>query len=309
MKIAVTSDVHLEFAPLEIKNEEGADVLVLSGDILTAKDLDFTSAMYGDTSRSHMATRYHDFLKQVSKEFKDVIYIMGNHEHYNFDFAFTASHIREQIRHYTNIHFLDKEAKVIDDVTFIGGTMWTTMNNQDPITLQMIRGMMNDFRIVKNSNRMVARKVPLYKKDEEGNYVYETVNGHTKMIEVGMKVKEEPSTFCPEDAVEEHFKFREFFEKEVGNNYDKKVVMCTHHTPSRQSCHPRYASDHQMNGGYHNDLEEYILDHPQIKLWTHGHTHELYDYMIGSTRVVCNPRGYDSYEAIADTWKLKVVEV
>jgi len=52
-----------------------------------------------------------------------------------------------------------------------------------------------------------------------------------------------------------------------------------------------------MNGAYHSDLSEFILDHPQIKLWTHGHTHHPFDYMIGGTRIVCNPRGYDGYEA------------
>ena len=51
-----------------------------------------------------------------------------------------------------------------------------------------------------------------------------------------------------------------------------------------------------MNGGYASDLSDFILDHPQIKLWTHGHMHQCFDYMIGSTRVVCNPRGYEGYE-------------
>ena len=64
-----------------------------------------------------------------------------------------------------------------------------------------------------------------------------------------------------------------------------------------------------MNGAYSSELSEFILDHPEIKLWTHGHTHEDFDYMIGSTRVVCNPRGYINYEARADNFKLKVVEV
>ena len=64
-----------------------------------------------------------------------------------------------------------------------------------------------------------------------------------------------------------------------------------------------------MNGGYSSDLSEFILDNPQIKLWTHGHTHEDFDYMIGSTRIVCNPRGYDGYEDRADTFTLKYVDV
>ena len=31
-------------------------------------------------------------------------------------------------------------------------------------------------------------------------------------------------------------------------------------------------------------------------LWIHGHIHESFDYKIGKTRVVCNPRGYASIE-------------
>jgi hypothetical protein len=64
-----------------------------------------------------------------------------------------------------------------------------------------------------------------------------------------------------------------------------------------------------MNGGYSSDLSAFILDHPQIKLWTHGHTHEDFDYMIGSTRIVCNPRGYDNYEERAERFTLKYVDV
>jgi hypothetical protein len=64
-----------------------------------------------------------------------------------------------------------------------------------------------------------------------------------------------------------------------------------------------------MNGAYSSRLDDFILNHPQIKLWTHGHTHEDFDYMIGTTRVVCNPRGYINYEVRADDFKLKYVEI
>jgi hypothetical protein len=56
-----------------------------------------------------------------------------------------------------------------------------------------------------------------------------------------------------------------------------------------------------MNGAYHSDLREFILDRPQIKLWTHGHTHHPFDYMIGETRIVCNPRGYENDGYSEDT--------
>jgi hypothetical protein len=64
-----------------------------------------------------------------------------------------------------------------------------------------------------------------------------------------------------------------------------------------------------MNGGYSSDLESFIIDRPQIKLWTHGHTHHNFDYMIGSTRIVCNPRGYEGYENTASEFKLQYIEV
>jgi hypothetical protein len=88
-----------------------------------------------------------------------------------------------------------------------------------------------------------------------------------------------------------------------------RVIVVGHHSPSRQSTHPRYQTEFLMNGCYSSDLEAFILDHPEIRLWTHGHTHEDFDYMIGTTRVVCNPRGYVGYEARADVWKPKLIEL
>jgi len=72
---------------------------------------------------------------------------------------------------------------------------------------------------------------------------------------------------------------------------------------------PRYRGDHLVNGAYSSDLSEFILDRPQIKVWTHGHTHDTFDYMVGTTRVLCNPRGYALYEDRADEFKLEFYEL
>jgi Icc-related predicted phosphoesterase len=306
MKIAVCSDLHLEFDRLDpshhlFKNVEGADVLILGGDILVAATLKEGS------TRSHRQRRDAlEFLNTVCKIYKHVVYIMGNHEHYEGDFKYTSSIIHATACKHDNLHFLDNQSVEIDGVTFIGGTMWTDMNKEDPDTLFFIRRRMNDFVGVQNSNRMVQRRVPLYAKNPDGSGTYlKDANGY--YIKEGEKFKEEPSTFSPEDAVEEHKKFIGVLrETLVGKD---KVVVCTHHTPTYASCHPRYADDKIMNGGYHSDLSDLILDNPQIKLWTHGHTHDRFDYMVGTTRVVCNPRGYSGYESIADRFLLQVVEV
>lgn len=299
MKIALASDVHLEFGHLELNNVDNADVLVLSGDICVA---------------SKFGPNYDRFFQDASRLFKNVVYIMGNHEHYDGDFAKSESILRAALERYSNVHFLEKEIVKIDDVTFIGGTLWTDMNKEDPLTMYHVQRRMNDFRIVRNSNRMVVRTVPLYElnpdytEDGKNGGKYATKEGGG-LIEIGQKKKQEPSTFCPEDAVPEHKAMVDYIRTVIEGKFDEKFVVVGHHAPSKQSTHPRYQHDTLMNGAYSSSLDEFILDHPQIKLWTHGHTHEDFDYMIGTTRVFCNPRGYINYESKADNWTLKSVEI
>jgi hypothetical protein len=87
-----------------------------------------------------------------------------------------------------------------------------------------------------------------------------------------------------------------YIDSVIYNKFNEKFVVVGHHAPSKQSTHPRYKDDTIMNGGYSSDLTKFILKNPQIKAWTHGHTHDQFDYMVGSTRVLCNPRGYVHYE-------------
>lgn len=278
MKIAVTSDVHLEFGDLDLHNDENADVLILGGDIFVATDLlnfrnedgMIVAAMQSTVARGK---RYNDFIVRCSERFPHVILILGNHEHYHGDFAKTSNIVRGTFGDLHNVHFLDNEWRIINGVLFFGGTLWTNMNNEDPNTMHQIRMMMNDFNCVKNTS-------------EPGK-----------------------SVFMPADAVEEHYKFRRSLDEVLNSYPNLPTVVVGHHAPSRESTHPRYKTEFVMNGAYSTDLHEFILDRRQIKLWTHGHTHEDFDYMVGTTRIVCNPRGYDGYEDRADTFKLKYVEV
>lgn len=292
MKIAICSDVHLEFGPLEIKNTEQADVLILSGDIcVNAKLLFVDSALPTQVSQTA-----HKFFSDCSREFETVIYVAGNHEHYHGDFAKTIPELKSKLAYLGNIVILDKETLVIDGVCFIGGTLWTDMNKEDPLTLQGIRGMMNDFRCVENSNVQVTYRS--FDVDPETKAPTNVVKFHTRA-----------STFSPEHAVEDHKKMLDYIKSVYKNSNHEKYVVVGHHTPSAFSCHPKYSGDTLMNGGYHSDLIDFILDRWNIILWTHGHTHERFDYPIGVCRVVCNPRGYIGYEEMADNFTLKYVEL
>jgi Icc-related predicted phosphoesterase len=92
---------------------------------------------------------------------------------------------------------------------------------------------------------------------------------------------------------------------------DRKVVVITHHAPSFNSITEEYRrpSSYHGNGGYASELSEFILDHPQIKVWGHGHVHSRHDYTIGTTRVLANPRGYAGHEQCAEDFTVQSFEV
>ena len=282
MKIAVCSDLHLEFSDINLKNEEGAEVLILSGDIMIAEDLHnhpetsygmYSSVNLADLGRRQLvALRFRDFLKRVSFQFPHVIYIAGNHEFYHGRWKASLDHLREECNKFPNVYFLENDLKVINDITFIGATLWTDCNKGDPLTLHALTDMMNDYRIIRNDDK-----------------------GFSKLR--------------PANTMHRHQQTLSYLKQVLPDLKDSKVVFVGHHTPSHQSIHEKYKKDHLMNGGYHSDLSEFILDHPQITLWTHGHTHEPFDYMIGETRIVCNPRGYSGHDEHADHFELKYLDI
>jgi predicted phosphodiesterase len=308
MKIAVCSDLHLEFGPISLENTEGADVLILSGDICVAHDLHEYNES-GWESKYDKSHDFHKFFQECCERFPHVIYIMGNHEHYHGDFAKSIAIFRERLGYLVNLHILDKEFVEFNGVCFAGGTLWTDMNKEDPNTLYGIKSYMNDYRIIENSNEVVNYNVTVYKEDNDGNYLYETINGVKTPIVDHIKIKTRPAKFTPEDSVVDHKAMLKFIDESIQSRPDMPWVVVGHHSPSKLSTKPRYEKDVLVNGAYSSDLSEFILDRPQIKVWTHGHTHHEFDYMIGSTRIVCNPRGYINYEDQADQFKLKFVEV
>jgi len=281
MKITVVSDLHLEFSDcFEIKNENNADVLILSGDIMIAEDLHdhpyvpsvYEHGAFADLGRKQQRVKtFRDFLKRMSNLFPHVIYIAGNHEFYNGKWVKGLQYLREECRQFSNVYFMENDCKIIDNVVFVGATLWTDMNRGDPITLHAVRDMMNDFRIIRNDEK-----------------------GYTNLK--------------PADTAIRHKETLKYFQAILDENKERRCVVVGHHSPSYQSIHPTYADQHLMNGAYHSDLSEFIFDNPQIVLWTHGHTHHCFDYQIGNCRIVCNPRGYQTNGYSEDTgWNPNII--
>jgi DNA repair exonuclease SbcCD nuclease subunit len=273
MKIALASDLHLEFEDADLKNTEGAEVLILSGDIMLAEDLHnhpptVISPYESYTelgTRQKAAQRFRAFLSRVSNEFPHVVYVAGNHEFYHGRWKASLDHLREACSLYPNVYFLECDVKVINEVSFIGATLWTDCNKGDPLTLHALADMMNDYRVIRNDEHGYSKLRPAHTV-----YRHQQTLSYLKQVLVDLK--------------------------------DQKVVFVGHH---RYKHNVHYV----MNGGYHSELSEFILDHPQITLWTHGHMHDPFDYNIGTTRVVCNPRGYKGADPQADMFELKFLDI
>jgi Icc-related predicted phosphoesterase len=67
-------------------------------------------------------------------------------------------------------------------------------------------------------------------------------------------------------------------------------IVVTHHAPSLGSLDPKWAGN-PANHWFITPMDELILA-KKPALWVHGHVHTGFDYKLGDTRVVCNPRGY-----------------
>jgi Icc-related predicted phosphoesterase len=265
MKLHIINDLHIDMDPEFAPVLPGGEVLVLAGDLCEARRLkmwddDHNGVFEGKIERlpKHDKDRINKWIATEFAKYDHVIYVMGNHEFYNFTFNKTLAHIKDNMP--ANVHVLEKNSFELDGVLFVGATMWTDCHNGDPLTMHAVKYGMNDFEVI---------RVRRFNDD----YVRFTV----------------------QDAMADHLKAKQYFETIFQNplNLEKKIVVVTHHAPTHMSIDDRYAHDYLLNGGYYSKLDDLILDNPAIKLWCHGHTHMAKDYMVGDhTRVICNPRGY-----------------
>lgn len=254
------SDLHLEFGNLEIpviENEKDI-VLVLAGDIGVAES----------------PRTIGPFIHEMAKRHRAVVYIPGNHEYYHGAFHRTLDKIRDAIKNYStnedkpvpvdipsNVYVVQDEVVEIDDVVFICATLWTDFRKHDDIVMWDARQMLNDF----------------------------------KMIRMGVPSDPYRRKLVPMDQYVAHMHSREFIFAKIKEYKDlgKKVFVVTHHAPSELSILPQFRNirDERINGCYATELGNEIADlRPNV--WVHGHTHVNLDYVIGETRIVCNPRGY-----------------
>jgi hypothetical protein len=178
-----------------------------------------------------------------------VIYVLGNHEFYRGAIVNTYKKTKERL--VDNVHLLENESIVIDDVTFHGATLWSDFLDGNPMSYLHCEQAMNDYRLIRAGT------------------------GEQR--------------FRPQSAHSLHNISKVFLQE----NVKEGDIVVTHMAPSLLSIHERYKNDWStnINGSFASDLSELILD-TKPEFWFHGHMHDSFDYMVGNTRILCNPRGY-----------------
>jgi len=239
MKFDLISDIH--FSSYKLDDLRGINpsspILMLLGDVCEVYNFNHVKK----------------FFEYISKNWNTVLYVPGNHEFYGGDLRNTVNEIRRNLSVFKNIILIDNEVISIDNVRFIGSTLWSDMEKENPLSMMTCKDYINDYHHI-------------WKRD-----------------------KGKITRITPQDTIR-LFKRNINFIKTVLDPLCDNVVL-THHAPSFKSISPQYVGN-ACNGAFVSDLDEFILNHPEIKIWAHGHTHSKVDYEIGSCRVIGNPLGY-----------------
>jgi len=183
---------------------------------------------------------------------KPVLYVAGNHEFYGGTVESTVGVLREHASG-TCVRVLDNEELVIGGVRFLGATLWTDFN-------------------VEPGSREAAMQ-------EARRLIYDF-----------SRIGAGEGTFTPEQAAALFEGHAGWLASRLAEPHPGPTVVITHHAPSTGSIHPRFAGS-LLNACFVSAAED-LVSRSRASVWIHGHTHDSFDYFVGGTRVVCNPRGY-----------------
>jgi predicted phosphodiesterase len=181
-----------------------------------------------------------------------VVYVLGNHEYFRYAFPDLCNLLKNKARG-THVHVLENDSVEIRGVRFLGCTLWTDfMLNGDPALARF------------DAERTLA------------DYHAIRITAPYRKLRAA-------------DTVAAHERSRAWLQRELADQTLPTVVV-THHAPATGSIAPQYNAN-MLNPAFISNMDELVAQ-SGARCWIHGHTHSRFDYMLGDTRVLCNPRGY-----------------
>jgi len=196
------------------------------------------------------------FVRLIESIDKPIVYIKGNHESYLAIMQDVDNELRSLEATYKHFHFLDDQVYDTGEYRFIGSTLWSNLDitpTKDELRIKsIVEWGINDFKLI-------------MEKDDNGIVKPFTVD---KMIGKNLAA-------------------RGFIKNSVKPG--KKNIVVTHFCPSEKSIHEQYKGS-ALNPYFTCNCENLMTE--DVPLWIFGHTHSSCDFMVNTTRCVCNPRGY-----------------
>jgi predicted phosphodiesterase len=197
-----------------------------------AHDPDAVLILAGDTSGYFHCKKAVQFVTHAAENFRYVLFVAGNHEFYNGEYFAVKKFWDGVEQKIDNFFFLDNRVKVIDDVRFIGTTLWTDMEGGNPIACMTVQGALNDYYVIGYRTRrlMVADTVAMYN-----------------------------------EAIR-------FLDKELAEPFAGKTAVITHHTPSFTLITPEFRTSRINGGFHSNsdrlfydyDIDYWFYGHTHI---------------------------------------------
>jgi predicted phosphodiesterase len=139
MKIKIISDIHLEhFCAAQVFDVGSGEILVLAGDILCTKHL---------KKNGYLRNVYERFLNDCAWNYKHILYVLGNHEFYGYNYEGAKTTIKEHLP--SNFHLLDNDTFSYKDWTFIGTTLWSDFRNENPLEMMDAAQYLNDYKMIR----------------------------------------------------------------------------------------------------------------------------------------------------------------
>ncbi len=195
-------------------------------------------------------------LRQIVPMQIPIVATLGNHEFYGRDLREEIAHARAAAPLY-GIHLLENDTVIFNGVRFVGASLWTdyALYGEGYVSLAM-------------------------------HAASDGLNDHRRIT----WTKQPWTRFRPQDALSLHHQSRAYIEGVLATPFAGPTVVVTHHAPHPRSVHPRFANS-LLNAAFASDLTT-TIEAGRPHLWVHGHVHGSFDYHVGDTRVLSNPRGY-----------------
>lgn len=199
-----------------------------------------------------------------------VLLVMGNHDYYRCRLEDLET-FRAAAESRPDVFVLEKQIAEIGGVRFLGTTLWTNFQ--------------------------------LFGKDRRRWAMHDAEKGMNdfKLIRHGKYRRIKPL-----DVEALNFKASTFLTSALAVPFAGKTVVVTHFAPHSGSIMPGFETD-DLTPYYVNDLSHLLENGPDI--WVHGHCHAVFDYQVGKTRILCNPRGYGKEENVEGFDSGRVVEL